>query len=80
MLPQLIITLKEDEVLFKGDFYEIHYKNGYINLLNGFLALWLYGFLNIYILFNLLFYFQIKNFLFKIQSQKGQIIFYSIFI
>ena len=32
MLPQLIITLKEDEVLFKGDFYEIHYKNGYINL------------------------------------------------
>lgn len=32
MLPQLITTLKEDEVLFKGDFYEIHYKNGYINL------------------------------------------------
>lgn len=32
MLPQLLTTLKDDEEKFKGDFYEIHYKNGYINL------------------------------------------------
>jgi phage/plasmid-associated DNA primase len=32
ILPQLATTLKEEEIRFKGDFYEIHYKNGYINL------------------------------------------------
>lgn len=32
MLPQILITLIDDELKFEGDFYEIHYKNGYINL------------------------------------------------
>ena len=32
MLPQLLITLEEIENKFSGDFYEIHYKNGYIDM------------------------------------------------
>lgn len=32
MLPQLMTTLIDDEIRFEGDFYEIHYKNGYIDL------------------------------------------------
>ncbi len=34
MLPQLTTNLMETETKFKGDFYEIHYKNGYLNLKN----------------------------------------------
>jgi len=32
MLPQLMTTLIDDTLRFEGDFYEIHYKNGYIDL------------------------------------------------
>jgi phage/plasmid-associated DNA primase len=32
MLPQLMTTLIDDTLKFEGDFYEIHYKNGYIDL------------------------------------------------
>lgn len=32
ILPQLMTNLKDDEVRFNGDFYEIHYKNGYLDL------------------------------------------------
>ena len=32
MLPQLLVNLKNDDNVFQGDFYEIHYKNGYIDL------------------------------------------------
>jgi hypothetical protein len=32
MLPQLSINLIDDTLKFEGDFYEIHYKNGYIDL------------------------------------------------
>ena len=31
-LPQITVMLQEDEVKFGADYYEIHYKNGYIDL------------------------------------------------
>ncbi len=32
MIPQLLTALKDDNNKFTGDFYEIHYNNGYIDL------------------------------------------------
>lgn len=32
MIPQLSIALKVEEERFFGDFYEVHYKNGYIDM------------------------------------------------
>ena len=31
-LPQLTVLLQEEEIKFGADYYEIHYKNGYIDL------------------------------------------------